>query len=158
MCNPNGITGHGRDQKLERIKHKAISYQLDALCLVEQSQNLRRIPIQQQLKNITNGWWQHRRVTQSFNKHFDSGKEYQVGGVSIITTDSLAHRSTTSNNDPTGLGRWASILIKGKQGFSTRIVCAYRPCKSTGPDTAYMQHALFQSRAKERRPQEIIHG
>lgn len=107
--------------------------------MVEQSQNLPRIPTQWQWCNVTQGWWQHQRVTQVYNKHFDSGKESQVGGISITINNSLAHRSTKINNDPTGLGRWTSVLIKGTQGFSTGIICAYRPCKSYGPDTAYMQ-------------------
>jgi Exonuclease III len=143
LCNPNGITGPGKFAKLSRIKLKSLAYQLDALCIVEQSQNLKRLPTQWQLRNITQGWWQHRRVSQAYNHNFDSGKESQVGGVSIIINNSMAHRSTTIDNDPTGLGRWTSILIQGKNGFSTRLVCAYRPCKSTGPDTAYMQHALY---------------
>jgi Exonuclease III len=143
LCNPNGITGPGKFSKISRIQQKALTYQLDVLCMVEQSQNLKRIPTQWQLRNLTQGWWQHRRVAQAYNRQFDSGKESQVGGVSLTINDSLAHRSTTINNDPTGLGRWTSILVKGTQGFSTRIICAYRPCKSSGPDTAYIQHAIY---------------
>jgi len=143
MCNPNGLTGIGRSSKINRIKYKSISYQVDALCIVEHGQNLKRTPILHQLKHTTQGWWQNRRVCQAYNKHFDTGRASQVGGVSIVLNNSLAHRSTTAHNDPTGLGRWTSILIKGKQNFATRIICAYRPCKSSGPETAYMQHALY---------------
>lgn len=140
LCNPTGITGPGKFSKLSRIKQKSLAYQLDALCMVEQSQNLKRTPSHWQLRHITQGWWQHRRVSQAYNKHFDSGKEAQVGGVSITINDSLSHRSSTISNDPTGLGRWTSILVNGTRGFSTRLICAYRPCKSNGPDTAYIQH------------------
>lgn len=143
LSNPNGITGSNHSNKIERIKQKSLAYQLDALCLVEHNQNFRRLPSHKQLKNVTQGWWQHRRVCQTFNKHFDSGKEQQVGGASIIAINSIAHRSANIQHDPTGLGRWTSMLIKGKQGFLTRIVCVYRPCKSTGPDTAYIQHVLY---------------
>jgi hypothetical protein len=135
---------------MERIKQKSLAYQLDALCIVEQNQNLRRLPIQRQLKQVTQGWWQHRKVCQAYNRHFDTTKEQQIGGTSIIIIDSLAHRSTGITNDPTGLGRWTSILIKGKQGFSTRIICAYRPCKSSGPETAYVQHALYFHRIQRK--------
>jgi hypothetical protein len=104
LCNPNGITGPNKFSKLSRIKQKSLSYQIDVLCITEQSQNLKRIPTQLQLRNLTQGWWQHRRVSQAYNRHFDSEKESQVGGVSIIINNLLAHRSTTINNDPTGLG------------------------------------------------------
>jgi hypothetical protein len=143
MCNPNGLTGPGQFNKLERLKHKSLSYQLDALCIVEHGQNLRHIPVQYQLKHQTQGWWQHRRISQTYNKHFDTGNQSQVGGVSIILADTLAHRSSSTSNDPTGLGRWTSILVRGKQSFVTRIVCTYRPCKSSGPETAYIQQALY---------------
>lgn len=143
VSNPNGLTGPLRSMKMERIQQKALAYEVDILCLTEQNQNLRRIPIQHQLNYLTQGWWEHRRVSQSYNKHYDSGKEQQIGGVSIIATNTIAHRSTSVNHDPTGLGRWTSMLIQGKRGFSTRIVCVYRPCKSSGPDTAYIQQVLY---------------
>lgn len=143
VCNPNGLTGPQRTQKIEQIKIKAIAYELDILCITEQNQNLKRIPVHHQLRQVTQGWWEARRVTQAYNQHFDSGKEQQIGGVSIVATNTLAHRSTFTNNDPTGLGRWTSMLLSGKKGISTRIVCAYRPCKSNGPDTAYIQQALY---------------
>jgi exonuclease III len=150
MCNPNGLTGTGRPSKINRIKYKSISYQVDALCIVEHGQNLKRTPVLHNLKHTTQGWWQHRRICQAYNKHFDSGKASQVGGVSIILNNSLAHRSTIPQHDPTGLGRWTSILINGKQNFATRIICAYRPCKSSGPETAYMQHALHFHRINKK--------
>jgi exonuclease III len=150
MCNPNGLTGIGRSHKMERIKNKSLSYQLDALCIVEHGQNLRRTPVQEQLKHNTQGWWNHRRISQTYNRHFDTGKKSQVGGVSIILADTLAHRSSKSNHDPTGLGRWTSILVKGKQHFATRIICAYRPCKSSGPETAYVQQALYFNRIQRK--------
>jgi hypothetical protein len=143
VSNPNGLTGSLRSSKMEHIQHKALAYDADVLCLTEQNQNLKRIPTHHQLKHMTQGWWQHRRVSQSYNKHYDSGKEQQRGGVSIIASNTIAHRSTTINHDLSGLGRWTSMLIQGKKGFSTRIICVYRPCKSSGPDTAYMQHALY---------------
>lgn len=145
LCNPNGLTGIGRNSKMELLKKKTLAYRIDALCMVEEGQNLLRTPLQKQLRHSTNGWWEHKRSSQAYNRHFDSGKESQIGGVSITVTNSLAHRSTNIESDPTGLGRWTSILIQGKKGFNTRIVCAYRPCKSYGPETAYIQHSLYYS-------------
>jgi exonuclease III len=107
--------------------------------------------------NVTSGWWEHRRTTQAYNEHFDSGKESQVGGVSITVANSLAHRTKSVEQDPSGLGRWTSILIQGKQGFSTRIVCVYRPCKSFGAQTAYIQHTLHYARiGKTGDPRDIL--
>ena len=60
----------------------------------------KRIPIQNQLRHETQGWWEGRRVTQAFNKHFDSGTEQQIGGVSIVAANTMAHRSTTQTMIP----------------------------------------------------------
>jgi hypothetical protein len=102
---------------MEQLKRRSLAYDLDILCITEQNQNLKRIPIQHQLRNMTQGWWEHRRVTQAFNNNFDSRKEQQIGGVSIIAANTLAYRSTSVQNDPSGLGRWSSLLIQGKRGL-----------------------------------------
>jgi len=150
LCNPNGLTSLDNTNKLDRLKDKSLAYELDALCITEQNQNLRRIPGNLQLRNASRGWWQHHRVTQAYNSHFDSGTCHQVGGVSIVVNDTLAHRSHSCENDNTGLGRWTSTIIQGKKGFLTRLVCAYRPCKSSGPDTVYMQHVQYFHRINRR--------
>lgn len=91
LNNINGLTGPSRIEKIEKIKEKSFKYKPDILFLVEVRQNLRRIPLQHRLKAMTNGWWQHNRIHQTFNAHFDSNRQDQVGGTSIMITDRLAH-------------------------------------------------------------------
>jgi exonuclease III len=106
---------------------------------------------------MVNGWWQHSRVHQTFNTHFDSDRQDQVGGTSIMIADKLAHRVKEILEDETGLGRWTSMCVEGKNGFKTRIISAYRPCKSYGLETAYTQHLLyFQSVGEDREPRQAF--
>jgi len=70
-------------------------------------------------------------------------KKYQPGGVAITTTFEVTTRYAGTSQDPTGLGRWTSVLINGRQGHSFRVVCAYNPCKSTLLNSVYQQHVRW---------------
>jgi len=111
---------------------------------VEEGQNLRLTSNEQTLKNATAGWWESRKTHQTYNRHFNTGRPDQVGGTSVTIVNTLSHRAKQVADDPSGLGRWTSIMIEGKHGMKTRIVSAYRPCKSrSGLETAYTQHLIY---------------
>lgn len=48
--------------------------------------------------------------------------------------------------DARNLGRWSSILLKGKNKKLCRIICAYCPCISTGPSSTYTLQVVGLSR------------
>jgi hypothetical protein len=69
---------------------------------------------------------------------------HQPGGVGVISTDAdVTHRVIQQGRDPTELGRWSWILLEDKQHHRTRIITAYRPCKSSGPGTVNQQHQRY---------------
>ena len=41
------------------------------------------------------------------------------------------------------LGRWSWQRFRGKHNVSLRVISAYRPCRSPGPNTVYSQHSRF---------------
>ena len=46
--------------------------------------------------------------------------------------------------DPTGLGRWNWVQLRGANGIKTRFICAYRPCKSKqGTGTTWTQQVNY---------------
>jgi hypothetical protein len=47
--------------------------------------------------------------------------------------------------DKTGLGRWSWILLGGANGFNTRIISAYNPCKNKNVNsgTTYQQQRHY---------------
>jgi hypothetical protein len=149
-----------RDDKITRLKHKCLQYNIDILCLVEEGQNLRLTPEDKKLKLSTDGWWESRKCHQAYNRHFNTGRQDQVGGVSVTITNALSHRIRHVTDDPSGLRRWTSMTIEGKNAIRTRIISAYRPCKSTrGLETAYTQHLMhWDSLGRTRRSKRIFYG
>ena len=46
----------------------------------------------------------------------------------------------TSQEDPSGLGRWTSMQFQGKGNHKLRVITAYNPCRNRGLDAVYQQH------------------
>ena len=69
-------------------------------------------------------------------------RKRQYGGTGILVTEDLVHRVSNTGRDPTGLGRWATMSLKGKN-HTIRIISSYRPCHSPGPETVYAQHSRY---------------
>ena len=55
------------------------------------------------------------------------------------------HDFKASGKDPTGLGRWVSIVLKGGDGIKTRLVCGYNPCARSkkAVRSSYQQHRRY---------------
>ena len=72
-----------------------------------------------------------------------------------IVFANLVPRTIAAEKDPSGLGRWVSHLIEGRQTTRTRPVAAYLPCKNTGQKTVYtQQRSYFQALPKKRKDQD----
>ena len=62
----------------------------------------------------------------------------------------MKSRMVCKDSDPTELGQWTWVRIKGKAGESTFFVLAYRPCKNTaGMDTVRNQHVRYYQDERE---------
>ena len=71
----------------------------------------------------------------------------QQGGTSLLMYGPLIQHldMDESGAEDSGLGRWTVMTLKGDEGFTTRIVCAYNPCynKKQGTGTSYQQQKRF---------------
>ena len=66
------------------------------------------------------------------------------GGCAITVTSPFRSRKTSEGVDKQGLGRWCWIRFYRKGTGHTRIVSAYRPCKSKKTEgTAWRQHQRY---------------
>ena len=84
-------------------------------------------------------------TSSSHNCHASYGKN-QRKGTCTLSLNQVTSRSTLSGVDSTGLGRWSWIQYSGKGGLRTRVISAYRPCRSTseiGLTTVWDQHSRF---------------
>ena len=85
------------------------------------------------------GWWED-MVSLTSNNTLDSPKkEYQPGGNLMITNGKAKFRLLKSGVDPSRMGRWSWNFFSGKTGVNTRVITAYRPCKSKGLTSTYIQ-------------------
>ena len=57
----------------------------------------------------------------------------------MITRGKAKFRILESGVDPSNMGRWSWQLFSGKKGIITRVITAYRPCKSNGLTSTYIQ-------------------
>jgi hypothetical protein len=66
--------------------------------------------------------------------------------------DKWQARMTETGTDERGLGRWSYVILSSnKQKLA--IITAYKPCKTTGPNTAWTQQWLIlRERQKEPDP------
>jgi hypothetical protein len=85
------------------------------------------------------GWWEDMTSITSNNTLETPNKQYQPGGTMMITRGSIKFRVIGRGVDPSQMGRWSWQLFSGKRGVSTRVITAYRPCKSRGLTSTYMQ-------------------
>ena len=85
----------------------------------------------------------------AYNELDPLSKEYQIGGVALLTRGGLSCRITDKGDDPTKLGRWSWTDYRGLKELKLRVVCAYRlmnTCNSGGTERVHAQHlrALYQ--------------
>ena len=143
-CLPNE-SKHDKSKKLiSTIAHK----QIDVALLTE-------IGLCWSLVDATNKWYERTRLSfqatrseVAYNKtELSRTSQRQYGGVLTMAVDDMAHRVKDQGQDPSGLGRWAWLLLEGKQNHRLRVISVYRPVDSVGPDTVCSQHQryLFQT-------------
>ena len=95
----------------------------------------------------------------AYNKHANI-EPSQEGGTAMIALDEAAASVTKIGTDPSGLGRWTWMKIKGKGTHVTRVICAYQLCctsENGGETTTAAQHRqYFRERGDERNPRELF--
>jgi hypothetical protein len=85
------------------------------------------------------GWWEDMSSITCHNKLDQPKKDFQPGGNLMITTGQAKYRMVKSGVDPSNMGRWCWQSFSGKTGVITKVITAYRPCKSNGLMSTYMQ-------------------
>ncbi len=69
----------------------------------------------------------------------------QEGGTGTICFGDLVRHIKKKGRDEDGLGRWSWILLGGTNGYQTRIITAYNPCKNmiVNLETTYQQQRRY---------------
>jgi exonuclease III len=140
--NPQGLgrLSSERNQhsdKINKLKDTLIKHNVDLVGFSEINKDWRRIPQRETFWACTEGWFEHRRMTTGINELTPITSETQFGGVLIMAMNRIAYSISDIAKDFRNLGRWTSIALKGKNQKICRIICAYCPCQSSGPNSTY---------------------
>ena len=84
---------------------------------------------------------------------------HQPGGTGMVCQHEFLQYARKPSRDPRGLGRWCSWPFYCNPSHTTRVVVAYRPCRSKvrGLKTVYQQHVCYiQSRGLPLNPIELF--
>lgn len=140
--NPQGIgsidSNNSRQTlKINKLKHTLLKHDVDIVGLSEINKDWRMVPHKESMWACTEGWFEHRRLTTSINELNPPTSPTQFGGTLLMAMNRIAFSIAAAEKDFRKLGRWTSILLKGKNQRRCRIICAYCPCRSTGPSSTY---------------------
>jgi hypothetical protein len=128
--------------KSRQLVNHIIQAQLDGFLINEVGLNWNAVEPGSQWSEQTFGKLMGNQGIFAHNStELDTTETIQYGGVGIVTTQELSSRIIEYGRDPTNLGRWVWIRLQGKEGHTTRLVTAYRPCESPGASTVFHQQA-----------------
>ena len=139
--NANGFDTHAvNNARAAAISSFCREAESDFHCMQEVGINWSRMERRGQLKELFRTETLL-RCSAAHNKHGHHGLR-QWGGTAAMTFGDAAARVSETGVDPSGLGRWAWISFKGRNNFRTRIISAYRPCRSSQQalGSVYSQH------------------
>ena len=124
LINVNGLAPQKKDVKSKQLKELMKDKCIDVLCINEHNLNLPKL-------SATEGW-RNRFKTQkthtlaASNIHNTSTSKRIYGGTAHITSAFISPRVKDFGSDHTGLGRWTWVRIEGRNGFTVKIITAYR--------------------------------
>ena len=129
---------------------------MDIFCCCETGLCWQLLPPEDQWSERAKPFFRRYRSSIANNiTELDISKPRQYGGTAIIATDEIAHRVSTTGRDSTHLGRWTWMTIKCPHA-NIRIVSAYHPVHSNGPETVWAQHERILSQNHPTDPREAI--
>ena len=128
--NINGFVTNNSNHKAELTREFIVKHNVDVLTLAEMNANWRIITKNMQLQQLCKGWHEHQHITKSYNYRDRSCHKYQPGGTAIICREEMGLRWLKSEGDDKGLGRWSSMLFRGKNQLRLRVISVYVPTVS----------------------------
>ena len=137
--NINGISTTNFDEESHQIGHTSDAHHIDYLGLAETNINWTNNSIFNKIQYILQKFWSQSIITTS-TIHRTTPSSYQPGGTLALLGNNWTGGATASK-DISGMGRWTSIRIQGRQHQQLYIITTYRVPKTTinnaGSNTSY---------------------
>jgi exonuclease III len=143
--NVNGLPKPGTStDKYPMIFQYMAKLQIQVLCLQETNTRFDKCPPNHRLQELTSDWFRSVKTNSTWNRRIKTDERFQYGGTAIILRDEASDRFWKSGADPSGLGRWCWMLLRGYAGKSLLILSGYRPCLNAyGPESVWNQHKTY---------------
>jgi hypothetical protein len=132
-------------RKITSLKDTILKHNIDFVGLSEVNKDWRLVPQQESMWSLTEGWFEYRRLATSINSCVPPTRPIQYGGTLLLAMNMVAHAVVSIDEDPTRMGRWTSMLMRGKNNTFCRIITAYCPCISDGPTSTYALQIVAMS-------------
>ena len=128
---------------MEKAKEVIDEFGADIVAYSKHKINCRHTANVNGMGQMFNGDEAEIRTQTGHNYHGNIGRTQQ-GGTRLLLYGTLIDQYDFKSlgKDDTGLGRWATITLRGNDGITTQVVCVYNPCKSPRKATrsTYQQH------------------
>ena len=125
--NTAGLPTTPNHPKYHSLQAFILANDIDVICLSETNVAWQHVEETAHLSQVTRPWFRSCFCRTSWFRRFPSPSARQPGGVAILVRDSHSGRVMESGDDPSGLGRWVWVRLRGVGGQTTVVVSAYRP-------------------------------
>ena len=112
-------------------------HETDFLGLADHGLNLRGLVPSQNWLNRSRGQLEKSRSHLAWNKQWQHTNPRTWGGRGFTVQGNANCRFLSSQDNPDGLGRWVSLLLRGAEGRVIRLVGAHCLCPMQGLETVH---------------------
>jgi hypothetical protein len=158
FLNPDGLPVPMNGAKYQELSEFIDRHSIDALGISEHNLNITHLPSFQSWAERRRKFPPHYAMITS-NQHTAARQPFLPGGTAVMAFHSLLPRAYQRGDDPSGLGRWSWLRIRGKD-MQCRIVQGYRPNipnVNSKHSTVYAQHeAYFRCKGDGRDPRDAF--
>jgi hypothetical protein len=117
--NPQGLGrlaggSSAQTPKLTKLRDTLIKHDKDIVGLAEINKDWRKIPQKDSMWQMTQGWFENRRLNTSINTMVPSYSQTQFGGTLLMIMNKYSYSIFASEGDERKLGRWATFVLHGK--------------------------------------------
>ena len=143
FMNINSIPALNDNPKNAMLYQSIVESEANIVGLSETNRNWYKVDSNHKWHDRIKSWFETSHTSMVHNVKDVESENYQPGGNLLLSINKAAHRVFATDKDPTGLGRWTSTVYRGKRNIKLRVIVAYRPCRSSGPNSSYMQQQRF---------------
>jgi len=149
--NPHGVP---RDMvSLGQDLNALAEHDVGCYCFAETNLDWSRPHVKNEFLTQQRKVWKY--ATTAFSSiEIPSSSDYLTGGTLTSAVGSWSTRVSKKEEDPSGMGRWSSLTLIGKQNKKLTIITGYRCVRSSGDGSAWTQEKIFM---RDRQSKEAPH-